>query len=207
MKLRRLEMLLEKVTGFESPRPEREQYQTPAPLAARLLYTAFMAGDIAGLRILDLGSGTGMLGIGAALLGAGEVIGVEADPNASRIATQNAHNLKADLTIITTDITNNEDTATIPPADTVIMNPPFGAQKEHADRPFIDLALDRAEVVYGIFNAGSESFIRQYIAERAEITAVIAAEFTIPRQFFFHTEDYRDVPVEIIVLHRRSPKK
>jgi putative methylase len=203
MKLRRLEILLEKVAGFESPRPEREQYQTPAPLAARLLYTAFMAGDIAGLRILDLGSGTGMLGIGAGLLGAGEVIGVEADPDANRIAALNAKELKADLTIITADITNTEALTAIPPADTVIMNPPFGAQKEHADRPFIDLALEKAEVVYGIFNAGSESFIRQYVAGRAEITGVIAAEFTIPRQFFFHTEDHRDVPVEIIILHRR----
>ncbi|PKL60865.1 MAG: methyltransferase [Methanomicrobiales archaeon HGW-Methanomicrobiales-4] len=202
MRLRRLEMLLEKVTGFENPSAEREQYQTPAPLAARLLYTAFLAGDIAGLRILELGSGTGILGIGAALLGAGEVIGVEIDTEATRIAELNALNLGVDLHIIDADMGDPGAEGVIPMADTVIMNPPFGAQVEHADRPFIDIALSKADVVYGIFNKGSEPFIRQYTAGRAEITNVIAAECTIPRTFFFHTDEKRDIPVEIIVLKR-----
>jgi len=204
MRLRKLEMLLEKVTGFEKPSAEREQYQTPAPLAARLLYTAFLAGDIAGLRVLDLGSGTGILGVGAALLGAGEVIGVEIDTDAIRISEQNALNLGVDLHIITADMTDPAAREGIPPADTIIMNPPFGAQIEHADRPFIDVAIARAEVVYGIFNKGSEQFIRQYTAGRAEITSVIAAECTIPRTFFFHTDERRDIPVEIIVLKRKE---
>lgn len=203
MKLRRLEMLLEKVDGFDHPQAQREQYQTPAPLASRLLYTAFLAGDIAGLRVLELGSGTGILGIGAGLLGAAEVIGVEIDPDASRIAGRNAEALGVDLSIIPADLTASGISLQIPPADTVVMNPPFGAQKEHADRPFIDIALEKADVVYGIFNAGSENFIRNYTADRADITAVIAAEFTIPRTFFFHTDDRRDIPVEIIVLQRR----
>ncbi|MFH0966662.1 MAG: METTL5 family protein [Methanobacteriota archaeon] len=202
MRLRRLEMLLEKVDGFENPSPEREQYQTPASLAARLLYTAFLAGDIAGLRVLELGSGTGILGIGAALLRASEVIGVEIDTEATRIAENNARYLGVNIQIIAADMTNPAAKEVIPPADTVIMNPPFGAQVEHADRPFIDMALLKAEVVYGIFNRGSEQFIRQYTAGRAEITTVIAAECTIPRTFFFHTDDKRDIPVEIIVLKR-----
>jgi len=204
MRLRRLEMLLEQVAGFSHPLPEREQYQTPAPLAARLLYTAFLAGDIAGLRVLELGSGTGILGIGASLLGAGEVIGVEIDQDASRIAETNAEALGVEISFIGADLADSGTWDRIPGADTVIMNPPFGAQVEHADRPFIDLALARAEVVYGIFNAGSEQFIRQYIADRAEIVTVIAAEFSIPRTFFFHTEDKRDIPVEILVLKRRA---
>nr|WP_319539686.1 METTL5 family protein [uncultured Methanospirillum sp.] len=204
MRLRRLEMLLEQVSGFSHPVPEREQYQTPAPLAARLLYTAFLAGDISGLRVLELGSGTGILGIGAALLGAGEVLGVEIDQDATLIAEKNAEKLGVSISFIGADLADSGTWNQVPEADTVIMNPPFGAQVEHADRPFIDLALARAEVVYGIFNAGSEQFIRQYIADRAEIASVIAAEFSIPRTFFFHTEDKRDIPVEILVLKRRA---
>jgi len=204
MKLRKLEMLLEQVAGFSHPVPEREQYQTPAPLAARLLYTAFLAGDITGLRVLELGSGTGILGIGAALLGAGEVIGVEIDQEATRIAEENTEKLGVSISFIGADLADPETWSHVPEADTVIMNPPFGAQVEHADRPFIDLALARAEVVYGIFNAGSEQFIRQYIADRAEIVGVITAEFSIPRTFFFHTEDKRDIPVEILVIKRKA---
>jgi putative methylase len=202
MKLRRLEMLLEKVSGFEKPSPEREQYQTPAPLAARLLYTAFLAGDIAGLRILDLGSGTGILGIGAALLGAGEIFGVEIDTEANRVASENALNLGAGFHIITADLTDPTAYERIPKADTVLMNPPFGAQTEHADRPFIDMAISKADIVYGVFNKGSEQFIRHYTAGRAEITQVITADCTIPRMFFFHTDARRDIPVEIVRLRR-----
>jgi putative methylase len=202
MKLRKLEILLEKVAGFENPTPEREQYQTPAPLAARLLYTAYLAGDIADLRVLELGSGTGILGIGAALLGAAEVIGVEIDETAIRIAEKNSLALGVDVHTITADVSSETERALIPPADTIIMNPPFGAQIAHADRPFIDAALAKADVIYGIFNAGSKEFITHYTAGRAEITSVIAADFSIPRMFFFHTDDRRDVPVEIIVLKR-----
>ena len=48
MKLKHLEMTLQRLAGFSSPRAALEQYQTPAPLAARLLYPALMKGDIGG---------------------------------------------------------------------------------------------------------------------------------------------------------------
>ena len=202
MKLRRLEILLEKVEGFENPSFEREQYQTPAPLAARLLYTAFLAGDIAGCHVLDLGSGTGILGIGAALLGAAGVTCVDADTAANQRAEENAERLGVPITTIQAELSSAKGRICIPGADTIVMNPPFGAQVVHADRPFIDTALEKADTIYGIFNAGSVEFIRQYISGRADITSIIAAELTIPRTFFFHKEDRRDVPVEILVIHR-----
>ena len=90
MKLRRLEMELQRLAGFTRPRAALEQYQTPAPLAARLLYHALMKGDIGGKRVCDLGSGTGILAIGAALLGAESVTGIEADARAVEVADENA---------------------------------------------------------------------------------------------------------------------
>jgi len=69
MKLKQLEMILQRVGGFPRPQAALEQYQTPAPLAARLLYHALMKGDIEGKQVCDLGCGTGILAIGAALLG------------------------------------------------------------------------------------------------------------------------------------------
>ena len=53
MKLRQLEMTLQKLAGYAKPRPSLEQYMTPAPLAARLLYHALMKGDIAGIIEYD----------------------------------------------------------------------------------------------------------------------------------------------------------
>lgn len=43
-----------------------------------------------GERVLDVGTGSGILGIGAILLGAGEVEGVDIDPTAVKVAIENA---------------------------------------------------------------------------------------------------------------------
>ncbi len=42
-----------------------------------------------GKRVLDVGTGTGILGMGAALLGASQVLGIDNDPEAVRIAAEN----------------------------------------------------------------------------------------------------------------------
>jgi len=104
MKLRQLEIALQRCAGYKKPRVALEQYQTPAPLAARLLYDAFMQGDIEGKTVCDLGSGTGILAIGAALLGASTVLGIEIDKDAIRIAQENARLLGADVEFINADI-------------------------------------------------------------------------------------------------------
>ncbi len=201
MKLRQLEMLLERVSGFGNPSAEREQYQTPAPLAARLVHMAMMAGDITGRSVLDLGSGTGILAIGAALLGA-RVTAVEDDVEAVCIAEANASSLGCDIHFIRTDVASKEAMELIPECDTVIMNPPFGAQAEHADRPFLDMALNKAGTIYGIFNAGSRSFIAGYIRDRGEIVGEVQAGLAIPRTFWFHSRDRHEIPVEIYVIKR-----
>lgn len=128
MKLKQLEMRLQKVQGFRSPVADLEQYMTPAPLAARLLHEAALAGDISGMKVVDIGCGTGMLSIGAALLGA-TVIGVDIDEVVLKTARKNAELFGVDIEWIRMRI---DDTAACLTADTVVMNPPFGAQKEHA---------------------------------------------------------------------------
>jgi len=201
MKLRQLEIALQRCAGFERPRASREQYQTPATLAARLLYDAFVSGDIAEKTVMDLGCGTGILAIGAALLGAREVRGTDIDPEALRTAEKNAALLGADVTFIAADVGS---TGKIDPCDTVVMNPPFGAQKQniHADRPFIDCALAIAPVTYGIFNAGSTAFVEAYIAGRGNITGRVAGTFSLKRSFTFHTRDLQEIPVEILRIVR-----
>ncbi|MEN6443982.1 MAG: METTL5 family protein [Methanoregula sp.] len=203
MKLKNLEMALQRLAGYTKPRASLEQYQTPAPLAARLLYHAFMKQDIEGKRVCDLGSGTGILAIGAAILGAASVTGIEIDEKAIGTARENAALLDAEVEFVVADVTDTG--AAIPGSfDTVVMNPPFGAQKEHADRPFIDRALQIAPVTYGIFNAGSTPFINAYTQDRAEITERVGGHFPIRRTFFFHTREIQEIEVEILRLKRRQ---
>jgi putative methylase len=209
MKLKHLEMALQRLSGFSRPRAALEQYQTPAPLAARLLYHALMKGDIEGKSVCDLGSGTGVLAIGAALLGAVKVTGIEIDQNAVDVADANATSTGVDVEFIVADVRDAALPGRIGTCDTVIMNPPFGAQKDHADRPFIDLALKTASVTYGIFNAGSAQFIKTYTEGRAEISEKVGGVFPIRRTFSFHTKDQKDIEVEILRLtscRNRNPK-
>ena len=207
MKLRQLEMALQRCAGFTAPQAAWEQYQTPATLAARLLYDAYMNGDIEGKTICDLGCGTGILAIGAALLGAKTVRAVDLDPAAIRTAQENTSLLSADVEFIVADIAGadaNDLAERIGPCDTVVMNPPFGAQKQnvHADRPFIDAAFTVAPVTYGIFNAGSTSFVAAYINGRGTIDGRISGSFPIKRSFAFHTKNVQEIAVEILRLAR-----
>jgi putative methylase len=204
MKLKQLEMTLQRLAGFQKPRAALEQYQTPAPLAARLLYQALMIGDIKGKSVCDLGCGTGILAIGAALLGAESVTGVDIDERALAVAQENARLLDAEVGFLATDMREGGCRELIGSCDTVVMNPPFGAQKAHADRPFIDCALSIAGVTYSIFNAGSLQFVEAYTAQRAEITEKIGGAFPIKRTFAFHTRDVQEIEVEILRLKRNA---
>ena len=204
MKLKQLEMTLQKAAGYAKPRPSLEQYMTPAPLAARMLYHALMKGDIEGKNVCDLGSGTGVLAIGAALLGAASVKGVEKDPHAVAVAQENAALFEVDVEFITADILDTTLPEKLGSCDTIVMNPPFGAQKVHADRPFIDLAIKTAPVVYSIFNAGSTPFVKAFIRKRAEVAEQVGSAFAIRRTFAFHTRDVLEFEVEILRLTRKQ---
>ncbi len=54
-------------------------------LCLALLETAVRPGD----RVIDVGTGSGILAIGAALLGAGDVLAIDIDPDAVRVAKEN----------------------------------------------------------------------------------------------------------------------
>jgi putative methylase len=202
MNLRQLEMRLEHLQGFERPAARLEQYQTPPSVAARLLFHACMQGAIEGRRVCDLGCGTGILACGAALLGAASVIGVDIDPRAVDQARLNAETLGVAVEFLVADIGRTEIDWKGLKCDTVVMNPPFGAQKAHADRPFIDRALELGEVVYGIFNAGSTPFVAAYTDGRAVIEEVIRCSFPMRRTFAHHRRERVDIPVDVIRLHR-----
>ena len=201
MKLRKLEMILEEIEGFKAPDPALEQYKTPAVLAARFLHMAYMSGDIEDLVVYDLGCGTGILSVGAALLGARSVVGFDIDPDAVKAARENAEKMCPDADISfkwcdVSDIPRLIEEETLTGADTVIMNPPFGAQEKGNDRPFLSAAVRAAEVVYSIHNKGSRRFIEKFICP-AIVTDCFSASFPIPRTFAFHTKDKAEIDVEI----------
>lgn len=99
MKLKHLESALSSVPTpvFPSPKVQLEQYPTSAHLTASVLLTALKHGDVGpGLSVLDLGCGTGMLGIGSALVGCDHVLAIDCDEDALKIAEHNVEEMELD---------------------------------------------------------------------------------------------------------------
>ncbi len=197
MKQRQLEILLEQVAVFESPSLSLEQYTTPATIAAELLYIALMKGDLVD-TVYDLGCGTGILAIGAALVGAPTVVGFDIDMNALITARQSAKKLGVDVEFVCSSIQDVPGRV-----HTVIMNPPFGAQVRGNDRPFLVRALEVADVIYSIHNEGSYEFIKKFISP-AVIADLYKVGFPLKRTFKFHKKDIEVVNVEIYRIENRS---
>jgi putative methylase len=198
MKKKQLEIQLERLTGFSNPSAEKEQYATPASVAADLLYLAYLHGDLE--CVCDLGCGTGVLAIGSALLGA-KVVGVEIDPQSLRTARENATRLGVEVDFIRGDA----NSVCLKGIKTVVMNPPFGAQKASmGDRAFLRKAVEIADVVYSIHNLGSEGFIRR-IVEPCTIEEIYRIKFPLKRCFAFHSKDVKIIEVELYrILCRRN---
>jgi len=162
-----------------------------------------MRGDILGRSVFDLGCGTGMFAIGAALLGARRVAGIDIDHGAVEVAKRNAARLGLSIEFSVADVRSAADIAG-GPFDTVVMNPPFGAQKKHADRPFIDAALAIGGVVYAIFNAGSLPFVETYVHGRAVIEETVSCSFVLLHTCAHHRRDRVEIEA-LIVCMRRCP--
>lgn len=152
---------------------------------------AHAEGDIAGRSLVDLGSGNGILAIGGKLLGASRAVGVESDPRAIGVARQNAERVGVDVEWRLGDVTSFRERV-----ETVVMNPPFGAQTRHADRPFLDTAMTSGHVVYTFLNANAETFVRRRIeGAGGRIDQRHEYAFPIPYLFPFHRQDTREIPV------------
>lgn len=196
---RRLAQQLGVVGGFDDPSVELEQYRTPPDLAAHLVHVADLQGDIDGRTILDLGTGTGMLVLGAALRGPKRAIGVDIDRGALATARQNERRVgtRTDIGWVHADATR----APLRIEDAVVlMNPPFGAQdgNEHADRAFLRTASEVAAVSYSIHNADSQEFVEAFAADNGgEVTRAFRAELDLDRQFEFHRENRHVVDAEV----------
>ena len=187
------------VVGFDDPDASLEQYPTPPGLAAYLIHVADLRDDVEGRTVVDLGTGTGMLALGAALRGPDRVVGVDLDRDPLRTARDNERRVAASA-----DIEWVQADATRPPLSvddaTVVMNPPFGAQRgnEHADRGFLETAADIAAVSYSLHNEGSSEFVESFAADNGgEVTDAYRAELDIDNQFDFHDRDRASIDAEL----------
>ncbi|MDR1690331.1 MAG: METTL5 family protein [Candidatus Methanoplasma sp.] len=194
MKKKDLEIELEKVPGFKDPDPSLEQYLTPAVIAADVIFNAYANGDIKGLKVLDLGCGTGMLSFGSWMMGAGAVVGYDTSLKAIDIASSYADSISADISFIHSDVKDIQEGA-----DTVIMNPPFGCQSRSADRDFLTKAMESAECVYSFHMAETLGFVKEFVKKQdREIVYNKTYKYDIPNTFPFHSKEKHSVDIVVV---------
>lgn len=106
MKLRELISHLQRCSTWKKPNVELEQYPTPPEIAAHMLMAAEAEGDLGEDKLVaDLGCGGGILGIGAACLGAEHVLLVDIDPKALEVAAENVEELEVPCDMLACDVT------------------------------------------------------------------------------------------------------
>jgi len=185
----------------EAPAARLEQVATPVAAAVNLLSALDRFVGLRGRSILDLGCGTGRLAIGAALLGASPVVGVEVDPRLVPIARAAARAAGAVAEFRVSDVESWQR-----PADVVVMNPPFGAQRRHADRPFWDRAFSLGQRAIGAFaSSASRTFIARLALDRgAHVVEVEPVPWDLPRTFPHHRSENVPLAVDRWVIEPES---
>lgn len=203
MKKKKLELLLQQLKPHPSPKPWLEQYTIPADAAVEVLFIAgVMHRDIVGKRVVELGCGTGRLALGAILMGASEVYGVDIDPEAVEEARRNQLQLGLNRNVhwIASDVECLRGKF-----DTAIQNPPFGVKRRGADRAFVKKALELAHVVYSLHKHEDKSieFIKRMVErEGGRITGLFRLNLRIPWTFEFHRRKSYVVKVDLYRLER-----
>jgi len=198
MKQKQLAIELSKIDGFSSPQEHLEQYSSPSDVAAHVLHTAYMQGDIEGKIVADLGCGPGIFAIGAKLLGAETVYGVDLDEQAIKLAKENAKKLGVEVEWICSPV-EGFDTQ----VDTIVQNPPFGVKDKHADRPFLTSALKCAKKVYSLHlsNPENRNFIRAYVESLGSgVVGVETLPFNLPPTLSHHTKSRHEIKVDLYIL-------
>lgn len=199
------EILLESIQKFDNPDIKKEQYHTESPIASKLINIAYMNNHIKDKVVIDLGCGTGFLGIGALINDAKKVIFVDIDNNAIKILKENIQFIKdnydvklCDFEIIQSDI---NDLQINEPIDTVIMNPPFGLRNKNIDMVFLEKSVNLCNTIYMI---QKKIRIKQKISRFAKKFDFKVNQYDInykmKKQYDIHKKKYKKMDFSIILL-------
>ncbi|MDP3765614.1 MAG: METTL5 family protein [Nanoarchaeota archaeon] len=197
----RLAIVLSGLEGFYEPKVRQEQYLMDSEVGASVLWNASLLGDIEGRIIADLGCGTGILGIGALLLGAKRVFFVDFDEKALEIAENNVLKVKSEgYRLGSTEFICKgigklgiKDNAKV---EVVLQNPPFGTKVRHSDLLFLEKALETSPVVYSFHKSETKGFLEQFAAKKnARIAHVWDFKFPLKATFAFHRRQIHRINV------------
>ena len=198
-----LARVLSTIKPFEDKKVKEEQYQTDSEIAASIVFDMVLKTEPG--KVIDLGCGNGILGLGALLLGAKEVYFVDNDKEALLTAQENYEIIKAKFPIgKAVFIDKNINELNLKERfDCVIENPPFGTKTRHIDSEFLKKAFSLAPIVYSFHKTNTKEFIVR-LAEQNEFKVIERFDFMFPikKQFSFHTKPKKFVDVSCFRLEK-----
>jgi len=188
-----LAILLSKLAVFSKPKAELEQYPTDSENASFVLWHAYMLHDIENKVIADLGCGTGILGLGALLLGAKKCFFVDkskediekAKENLAMLEKETGMKLRKKAVFIASEIETFKEKA-----DTVIQNPPF-----NNDRVFLEKALEISQVSWSMHNISTLDFLKKFLEKRGKLTNIFKIQIELKKTMLWHTRKNRRIDV------------
>ncbi len=190
---------------------ELEQYATEGDLAAFWLLAIDQLDNLENKSVLDLGAGNGILGLGTAYLGSSEIHLIEADIDAYEVCKKNIAkvNQKFETKINSTNAMIGIDEIDLSNEfDIVIMNPPWGFQKEKADRPLLEFSFglkpDSIYVLHSVKEKHLQAMAKDFGYE-GEI--IFETDFRLPAKYSHHTKKTSMTEVRCWRFHKPGDKK
>ena len=208
MKFKQLNSYLQNISPFESPKIFLEQYFTPPDIASSMVYSAYFSyDDVMDASVVDLGCGTGILGIGCSLCGADYTLGVDIDSAVLDTALENVlelDDLLSPIDFIQLDVSSLETDSTLFKGnfDVAFMNPPFGTKNKTVDMKFLKIAskVFNCHTVYSLHKSSTRSHVlktgKSLGFEKCEVLNEV--KFPLPATMKGHTQKLVDVDVDFV---------
>ncbi|MDP7043416.1 MAG: 50S ribosomal protein L11 methyltransferase [Candidatus Thalassarchaeaceae archaeon] len=195
--LRQLAIALSQLTPHPCSNVELEQYSLEGELAARWLMDIIEFGDLTeGCMVADLGCGNGIMAIGALHLGAGTALAIEADEEALGVAKSNLKGegfwqmgvpIHATIGVDDLDAILGAERYSLSDVDLVISNPPWGRQKQHADRPFFQAIINCGATAHLLHSANATHIEPFFSSAGWNAEKYGTADFALPANYEHHT--------------------
>jgi len=198
-----------------SPHPqhavELEQYATEGDLAAFFVLAVDQLDIIGGKKIVDVGAGNGVLGIGCGILGAEHVTMIEGDSSVCQIAQQNSsvimEKYPTKLTTINCMIGADQAPGNLE-CDIVIMNPPWGFQTTKADRPLIEYGfMLNPDSLYILHSANATHLEQLGKANGYDCELVFESNFRLPPKYMHQSRKMGQTEVRCWRFHKPGDAK
>ena len=201
MKLKNLISELQQVEPFSEPKVDLEQYSTSAEDAGNMFHSISQVINLKDSIIADLGCGTGILGIAAALCGCENVFLFDIDNDALDIAKQNIQelNLENNIQIIQADVNSLVVWERLHKYfDIVVTNPPFGIRSHKgADIEFLKVASKICKnTIFSLHKLSTLNYLKKfYNKNNVKDINSFSMNYDLDKTYKFHKKDKKNIEV------------